>query len=125
MKPAPVSPVSPDDRIAFEAYLLAWQDRLGLQDWRIRLAKKNASAQNMAEAKIFHVNRMANIFLGRDFGGAGVSPQTLEATALHELLHVFLCELVNQTEYGIDGEPLQSAEHRVIHVLEKLLLKGD
>lgn len=117
-------PLSDDDKAAFDLFLIAWQDRLGLHDWRIRRAKKPAAKSNMAEVKIFHRNRLANVYLGDTFGvNTRPTPDTIEATALHELLHVLLAELVNQTEYGIEGEALESAEHRVIHVLEKLLMK--
>lgn len=124
MKP-PANPLSDADKEAFDLYLLAWQDRLGLQDWRVNRSKrKTASRANMAETKVYHRNRLANIFLGTDMGGAPVTAETLESLALHELLHVFLAELVNQVEYGIEGSALDSAEHRVVHVLEKLLMKS-
>lgn len=122
MKP-PANPLSDSDKEAFDLYLLAWQERLGLQDWRVNRSKrKTASKANMAETKVYHRNRLANIFLGTDMGGAPVDAHTLESLALHELLHVFLAELVNQIEYGIEGPALDSAEHRVVHVLEKLLM---
>jgi hypothetical protein len=123
MTKAPDHPLSDDDKAAFDLFVTVWQERLGLQDWRIKRAKKTAAKANMAEVKIFHPNRMANVYLGASFGpNTTVTPGALEGTALHELLHVFLAELVNQTEYGIEGEALESAEHRVIHVLEKLLM---
>lgn len=116
--------LSDDDKAAFELYVMAWREKLGLQDWRIRVAKKPAAKANMAEVKIFHKNRMGNVYLGKTFGvNTEVTPESLEATALHELLHIFLAELVNQIEYGVEGQVLDSAEHRVIHVLEQLLLK--
>lgn len=121
--PVPVHTLSDADRVAFDGYLAKWQAKLGLQDWRIKRAAKPASKANMAEVKIFHKSRMANIYLGVDFGqNTPVSPASLESSAVHELIHVLLAELVNQIEYGIEGVALDSAEHRVIHVVEHLLL---
>ena len=121
---ADANPLSDEDKAAFDLFLIAWQDRLGLHDWRINLAKKPAKNGHMAEVKVFHRNRLANVYLGATFGAnTKPTPETLESTALHELLHVLLAELVNQSDYGIEGEALDSAEHRVIHVLEKLLMR--
>jgi hypothetical protein len=116
----PPNPLSPEQVDAFDLYVKAWQEKLGLQDWRLERARRKS--RHMAEVKIYHKARLANYMVG-DFGGAVINAESLESTALHELLHVLLAELVNQAEYGIEGEALESAEHRVIHVLEKLLLK--
>jgi hypothetical protein len=124
MKQPPRNPVSPDDREAFKTYLLSWQDRLGLQGWRVHPSSKPATAGAMASVTCDHKARLASVRLGKDFGGEAVTPESLEGTALHELLHVLLYELCNQVEIGLEGEALDSAEHRVIHVLERLLLKG-
>lgn len=120
----PVYMLTAEDKLAFIQYVKFWGEKLGLQDWRITVAKKAASGSNMAEVKIFHKNRMANVYLGKDFGqNTPVTPESLEKTALHELLHVFMAEITNQIEYGITGESLESAEHRVIHILEERLTK--
>ncbi len=124
MKKPPRNPVTADDREAFKTYLLLWQDRLGLQGWRVHLQSKPSPAGTMANVESHHKARLANVKLGTDFGGTPVTAESLEGTALHELLHVLLYELCNQVEIGLEGEALDSAEHRVIHVLERLLLKG-
>jgi hypothetical protein len=121
----PRNPLTESDKDAFDVYLLHWQEVLGLIDWRIRRSRKKPAAKaNMADIKIYHVPRMANVFLGDDFGGMPVTDESLSEVALHECLHVLLAELVNQVDYGIEGAARDSAEHRVVHVLEKLLLKG-
>ncbi len=123
MTKPPRNPVSADDKEAYRTFLLLWQDRLGLHDWRINLRDKPAPKALMADVECFHKARLANFRLGSGFGGTPVTPESLESTALHEMLHVLLHELTNQVVIGLEGEPLDSAEHRVIHVLENLLLK--
>lgn len=120
-KNPPPNPVSEADKDSFTVFVKSWQQRLGLNDWRIERSLRKT--KNMAEVKIEHLHRLATYRIGEHFGGSPVNAKTLEATALHELLHVLLAELVNQVEYGIEGEALESAEHRVINTLEKLLLK--
>jgi hypothetical protein len=119
VKPAP-NPLTPEQVDAFNLYVRVWQERLGLNDWRIVHSRRKT--RSMAEVTIHHKARLATYRVG-DFGAEAITPESIEATALHELLHVLLAELTNQAEYGIEGEALESAEHRVIHVLEKLLLK--
>ncbi len=113
--------LSPEQQREFDACIGLWQRRLGLIDWRIERSRK--TTRNMAEVLIHHPDRLALYRVG-DFGAAAITSETIEATALHEALHVLLCELTNSADYGIEGEPLRSAEHRVINVLEKLLLQG-
>lgn len=122
MKP-PVTRLSEADKAEFDRQLAVWQARLGLNDWRIGRALQPSSKPNMAQVKLYHPNRMASVFLGEDFGpNTPITPASIEYAALHELLHVLLGELTNQVEYGIEGAARDSAEHRVIHTLEKLLM---
>jgi len=120
-KLAPVAPLTPEQVKEFDGYMAAWRERLGLHDWRIVRSRKKS--KNMAEVVIHHADRLVSYKVGTDFGATPVTPLALEATALHEMLHVMLCELVNQTEYGITDQALQSAEHRVINALVNLVLK--
>ena len=117
-KPAP-NLLTADQHEAFDLYVKEWQERLGLLDWRIERTRKKT--KNMAEVVMDHKSRMANYRVG-DFGATPVSPESIESTVVHELLHVLLYELVNQIEIGLTDVALESAEHRVVHVLEKLLL---
>lgn len=123
MKP-PVNPISEEDRATFHVHLLAWAERLGLQDWRVHFSSKNAAKGIAANVQCYYRDGLARIRLGKDFGDDRVTDESLEATALHELLHVLLYELVNQNECGLEGDALAAAEHRVVHLLEKLLLRG-
>jgi hypothetical protein len=108
-----------EQKLAFDEAVRRWQTTLGMVDWRLERSKK--ATRNMAEVEIHHKDRLASYRIG-DFGAAQITSETIEATALHEVLHVMLCELVNSAEYGIEGEALESAEHRVINALEKTLL---
>lgn len=119
------NPVLAEHRQVFESYLLLWQGKLGLLDWRISLSQRRPSKANAAAVKIHHRHRQASIHLADDLGpNTKVTPEVLESFVVHELLHVLLAEIVNQTEYGIEGFPLEAAEHGVIHTLQKLLTKG-
>jgi hypothetical protein len=120
MKPLP-NLLNADQQAEFDRAVIHWQGVLGLNDWRIERSK--IKTRNMAEVRINHVARLATYRVG-DWGAAEITPDTISATALHECSHVLLAELKNSVAYGIEGEALDSAEHRVVHVLEKLLLKA-
>lgn len=104
---------------AFDGYIVKWQKILNLCDWRIERCSKR-SAKNMAEVSFDPCARLAVYRIGRSFGAAPVTPATLEETALHELLHVAFYDLLNA-----ESSTLEGAEHRVINMLEKLLIKGN
>lgn len=98
----------------FDGYVLKWQRLLNLTDWRIERSARR-SKKNMAEVVIDIDARMASYSVGLSFGATPVTPESLEATALHELLHIFLYELAPKSP--------ERAQHRVIHLLEKLLME--
>lgn len=58
---------------------------------------------------------LATYRIGQHFGAAEVNGDSLNATALHELLHVLL------RKFKMDQS--EANEHEVINTLEKLLLK--
>jgi hypothetical protein len=123
VKPAP-NPVSAEAADKFAAYVATWREVLSLGDWRIAVSEKRATRKVMAEVVKFDLEqRSATIRLGKDFGNTPVTDHNLKETALHEVLHIFLHELITvaQTE-GVDRDTLGSAEHRCINVLEKLLV---
>lgn len=114
------NPVSPDDAKVFDAFVLKWQGRLNLTDWRIERGRKPAKGA-MASVEFDPPARLATYKLG-DFGAEQINAQSLEKTAVHELLHVFLHDLIaTAQDRGASPEALEGAEHRVINVLEKLL----
>jgi hypothetical protein len=119
MRAAPVTnELSAADCLVFDGFVAKWQSILNLADWRIERAGKR-SAKNMAEVVFDDGARLASYRVGVSFGDTPVTPASLESTALHEVLHVLLHDMLEA-----DGGALEGAEHRVINILEKLLLKG-
>lgn len=114
----------PDEAQAaeFDGYVVYWQDLLNLRDWRIERSRKPAK-DSMAEVEFDDCQRLATYRLG-DFGGEVINKNTLNKTALHEVLHVFLKDLTAVCRDPKSSEDqLDAAEHRVINVLEKVLTK--
>ena len=92
-----------------ERLLKEWQERLGLQNWRISL-KVNCPVEEIGEnsglTEWQEVNQTAMIRICRkeDYGQR-VVPFDFEKTLVHELLHLKLCLLTDvdnefQARYG-------------------------
>lgn len=126
-KKPPPNPVTPEDAELFADRVKHWQHVLGLHDWRIAVSPRRASRKVMAEVAKFDLEqRSASIRLGKDWSGEAVTPDMLDKTALHEVLHVFLFELIQAARANQDEDAIGSAEHRCVNILEVLLplLKG-
>lgn len=125
-KKPPANPVTQSGRDAFAMYVHKWQDALNLNDWRIQPSAKPANKANMAEVfKIDLEARLATYRIGEDFGGTPVTADSIEDTALHEVLHVFLHELLEFAKApGANPADITSAEHRVIQTLVRVLVGG-
>ena len=102
----------------FDIYVNEWQAVLNVNDWRIERSTKPAK-NAMASVEMDDGARLATLRLG-DFASVPINSQSLSMTALHEVLHVFLYDLI-QTARSNNDANLESEEHRVINVLEKLL----
>jgi len=99
-----------------------WQQILSLGDWRIEKGSKPAK-EAMASVEFNQAARLAVYRLG-DFGAEKITPESLDKTALHELLHVFLHDLVMvSSDPKSSDEDIEMQEHRVINLLEKLLTR--
>lgn len=99
-----------------------WQQVLSLGDWRIEKGNKPAK-EAMASVEFNQAARLAVYRLG-DFGAEKITPESLDKTALHELLHVFLHDLVMvSSDPKSSDEDIEMQEHRVINLLEKLLTR--
>ena len=110
------------DAELFAQSVKKWQQVLSLGDWRIEKGSKPAKAA-MASVEFNQTARLATYRLG-DFGAEKITPESLDKTALHELLHIFLYDLLCvATDPKSSDEEIEMQEHRVINLLENLLSK--
>lgn len=113
---------TPEHAEIFAQSVKKWQTILSLGDWRIEKGTKPAK-QAMASVEFTDSARLAVYRLG-DFGAEKITPASLEKTALHELLHIFLHDLMMvATDPKSSDEDIEMQEHRVINLLENLLTK--
>lgn len=111
-----------DEAELFAKSVKKWQQVLSLGDWRIEKGTKPAK-QAMASVEFNESARLAVYRLG-DFGAEKITPDSLDRTALHELLHIFLHDLMMvATDPKSSDEDIEMQEHRVINLLENLLTK--
>ena len=109
------------DAELFAKSVKKWQQVLSLGDWRIEKGMKPAK-QAMASVEFNESARLAVYRLG-DFGAEKITPDSLDKTALHELLHIFLHDLMMvATDPKSSDEDIEMQEHRVINLLENLIL---
>ena len=115
---------TPQDAEYFAQSVKKWQQLLSLGDWRIEKGVKPAK-NAMASVEFNDAARLATYRLG-DWGAEQITPSSLEKTALHELLHIFLHDLmVTATDPKTNDEHLEAQEHRIINLLEQLLTTKD
>lgn len=113
---------TPEDAQLFAQSVRKWQQVLSLGDWRIEKGIKPAKAA-MASVEFTPAARLAVYRLG-DFGAEKITPESIDQTALHELLHVFLHDLMTVAQDPKSSQDeIEMQEHRVINLLEKLLSK--
>ena len=113
---------TPEHAELFAQSVRKWQQVLSLGDWRIEKGMKPAKAA-MASVEFNQTARLATYRLG-DFGAEKITPDSLDKTALHELLHVFLYDLMCvATDPKSSDEDREMQEHRIINLLEHLLTK--
>ena len=110
------------DAELFAQSVKKWQQVLSLGDWRIEKGMKPAK-EAMASVEFNQAARLATYRLG-DFGAEKITPESIDKTALHELLHVFLHDLMcTATDPKSSDEEIEMQEHRIINLLEHLLSK--
>jgi hypothetical protein len=115
---------TPEDAQLFAQSVRKWQQVLSLGDWRIEKGIKPAKAA-MASVEFTPNARLAVYRLG-DFGAEKITPSSLDKTALHELLHIFLYDLLCvATDRQASDEDREMQEHRIINLLEALLANKD
>lgn len=107
--------------VEFDKYVAFWQGVLNLKDWRLERGKKPAQAGAMAEVECNLNARLAVYRLG-DWEGEEITAASLSRTALHEVLHVFLFDLIDAArDPRSSDDQLAACEHRLINVLERVL----
>jgi len=113
---------TPQDAVHFAKFVKKWQQVLSLGDWRIEKGSKPAKAA-MASVEFNDIARLATYRLG-DFGAEKITHDSLDKTALHELLHVFLHDLITVAQDPKSSQDeIDMQEHRVVNLLENLLSK--
>ena len=113
---------TPEDVQLFAQSVKKWQQVLSLGDWRIEKGSKPAK-EAMASVEFNQTARLATYRLG-DFGAEKITSESLDRTALHELLHIFLYDLMCvATDPKSSDEEIEMQEHRIINLLEHLLSK--
>ena len=113
---------TPQDVALFAKSVQKWQQVLSLGDWRIEKGMKPAKAA-MASVEFNDIARLATYRLG-DFGAEKITPDSLDKTALHELLHVFLHDLITVAQDPKSSQDeIDTQEHRVVNLLENLLTR--
>lgn len=114
--------VTSEHAAKFCGYVANWCEALSLGDWRVVVSDKRSNRRVMAEVYKFDLEqRSASMRLGKHWSNQEVTDAELNKTALHEVLHVFLYELIETAKKDPEDDALSSAEHRVINVLERLL----
>lgn len=118
-----VNAPTPEQAAVFDEWVAVWQTALNLNDWRIERSSK--PVKNAMACVDFNPGARLAIYQLGDFGDTPITDRTLSQTALHEVLHVFLHDLVvTAQDRDATFEQLEAAEHKVINVLEKILV-GD
>lgn len=118
--PKPSNKPTAEQARLFDEYIRHWQIVLNIADWRLERSQKLAK-NAMASMQCDNQARLGVYQLG-DFGASPINEDTLSMTALHECLHVFLFDLITTAQdRSATPEQLESVEHRVINVLERVL----
>ena len=113
---------TPEDALHFAKSVRKWQQVLNLGDWRIEKGLKPAK-NAMASVEFTPTARLAVYRIG-DFGAEKITPESIDKTALHEVLHIFLHDLMTvASDPKSSEEDIEMQEHRIINLLEKLLSK--
>jgi hypothetical protein len=118
--PKPSNKPTAEQARLFDKYIRHWQTVLNIADWRLERSQKTVK-NAMASMQCDNQARLGVYQLG-DFGASPINENTLSMTALHECLHVFLFDLITTAQdRSATPEQLESVEHRVINVLERVL----
>lgn len=121
----PKNPLSEADVEEFERYVSHWRDVLNLRNWWVARAAVRDQANMASLISVEHEHRLARYKVGVDFLNTKVTPETLEKTALHEMIHLMLRPLIDEAiAQGEYNDAVLGYEHDVVNVLEDLLMDG-
>jgi hypothetical protein len=113
--------LTPEQDEEFDRFVIVWQARLNLMDWRLERAPGRCKGA-MASVSLDYPARLACYKTG---GWSGpTTSEAIEATVIHELIHVMLRELTYAVATNASAEVQESAEHRIVNCLEKILMKA-
>jgi hypothetical protein len=98
------------------------QTKLNLNNWRIERGMGKATKGTYADISVSWEDRLAIVSLGDDWQSLEINEDSLDSTALHEVLHVFTKSLIYAC-LSKDTALIESEEHSMVVVLEKLLGK--
>ena len=104
----------------FQQRMNHWQQRLNMLDWRIESDPGKASKGAMADVMIDSGSKLAVYRVGRNWGNTEPNMHNIDATALHESLHIFLRPLI-EAAMSRDEQLIGQIEHSLITVLEKVI----
>lgn len=107
--------------------LFAWQQRLGLTDWRITRSDMPPNGKTLCEVRDWDFpQRQVSCRLNTNWFTQEPTETAIEQTAVHELLHVLLADVI---EYGFtagaERDSMRTIEHAAINRLERLLVPGE
>jgi hypothetical protein len=97
-----------------------YQSLLNLNDWRIENSGYKAGRGCLADVGVSEEDKLAVVSIGGDWGPMPISEKTLNETAAHEVLHVFLRTLITACQ-SRDPTAIATAEHSAVIILEKIL----
>lgn len=111
---------TPEQCELFRLCVAEYANLLNLRDWRIEVGSKPAQKGAMADVQISMEDRMAIVSLGSDWGPKPITNEAIRETAVHEVLHIFMRPLMEACA-SRDASQVDTQEHSVIVILEKLL----
>jgi hypothetical protein len=111
----------------FRKEVLKWQAKLGLADWRLDFFHQDSDNDDKTRGWFCHRGSfVANIGLSKNWGEDEITNEKIKETALHEILHTLLGEIMWLAENRNTPQGLGDIEeHRIIRRLESAFLGGD
>jgi len=119
------NPVSDEQVAEFDMYIEKWREKLNLRDWRVVRANKRDTTCMASLLSVEPEHKLARYSVGLHFGVCEVTSESLESTAIHEMLHLRLRSLMDACidERG-HTHIVNEKEHEVVVVLEELLMRA-